>query len=443
MMLLYSLLVTLSCLQTVSSFTNRPRASFRSSSRLSLHRGLRLPLLDLTGSEHASEMIVPLPSSHLPDELTTLNVYGMQLTRPAHQMIVDQAVEAEERLFGHVAYKTSQDDLTGAIGCAAEVLLKADALEEVSQSLGQGHAPPATVLCRGSFRFIVKEVIKSIPFPIAIVDELEDGEPGSGNMYTKPNVLLRDIDNESNVDEEEDESDIEDDEADGDDDYYASLSVSELVQRMLIAMKQHVDQQLSVIPEDMSPLEQAILEESNLPGLDTNAQHQAAEEMAAVFEVFAASIGDLFGSPKEQYYAIAMMAAEMINAGNQVRMKILAMTDGVERMRLVLRKLEDMVGMAQARKIAHSITDEKDELERDLQVGDPELPPWAKQIRKGMRLEYFWNEEWGWCEGEVIEEPLKIVDEILLTVHFASDGSTHRLPVTAEEKVRWRPPQRE
>ena len=80
-------------------------------------------------------------------------------------------------------------------------------------------------------------------------------------------------------------------------------------------------------------------------------------------------------------------------------------------------------------------------MSQNLNVGTPKLPSWSKKIKKGTILEYFWNEDYGWCRGQVIEDPLRIVpDEIVLTMHFPDDDSTHRLPFSADEKVRWRPP---
>jgi hypothetical protein len=72
------------------------------------------------------------------------------------------------------------------------------------------------------------------------------------------------------------------------------------------------------------------------------------------------------------------------------------------------------------------------------QVGTPELPPWSKQITKGMKISYYWNEEWEWCDAEVIEDPVMIVDELIVTVRF-EDGEVHKLPFHPEEKARWRP----
>lgn len=401
-----------------------------------MRRGVEIPLLDLTDSkDNYNEHMQPLPSAHLPDELTTVHVYGMQLTRPVHQMVVEETVArgenvigvgtAAERAFGHVAYKPLKDSLVGAIGCTAQILMVAPKSEEETASLEEGETAPMTVLCRGSYRFIVREVIKTIPFPVAIVDELIDDEPTIGPADTKDAV-------------EEDDEDEEEDE----DDMYADLTPSELVQRTLMAMKAHVDQQVNVLERDMTPLEQSIVQDSSTD-LDMNAQRQAAEETSAVFSTFAASLPDIAPSPGQIYFTVAMMAAELTNLNNNARRAFLRTTDGVERLRLVLGVVEETVGMSRARKMANEITEETDEDSKDLKVGEPVLPPWAKTIRKGARLEYYWNEEWGWSEGEVVEEPVMVLNEILLAVQFDQDekGIVQRLPFTPDDKVRWRPAQ--
>ncbi len=78
---------------------------------------------------------------------------------------------------------------------------------------------------------------------------------------------------------------------------------------------------------------------------------------------------------------------------------------------------------------------------KELKVGIPPLPAWANQIKNGIRVEYFWNEIEGWCAGTVVGDPIKIVDEIIVTVQFDDDGSVHRLPLRGEDKARWRPPE--
>jgi len=142
--------------------------------------------------------------------------------------------------------------------------------------------------------------------------------------------------------------------------------------------------------------------------------------------------------PKDRRFAVAIMAAELTDMKNGIREKILLTRSSEERLRIVLRELNEIDGMARAKKIASKITDEVDELDKNLKVGKPQLPPWALRITKGTKIEYFWNEEYGWCTGEVIEEPVTIFDEILLTIRF-DDGEIHKLPLMADEKVRWRP----
>jgi hypothetical protein len=171
------------------------------------------------------------------------------------------------------------------------------------------------------------------------------------------------------------------------------------------------------------------------------AQQLAAEETQAVLEAFEPLMMDLFPLPRDRFFALGFLAAEMSNMSNTVRKQILKLKDGVQRLRVVLQNLEEIVGMAKAQRVVDAVLASKSQLNRDLVVGDPELPAWARSIRKGMEVEYYWNEEWGWCRGQVIEDPITIMDEIILTVFFLSDGHTHRLPFRAEEKVRWRPPQ--
>ena len=73
-------------------------------------------------------------------------------------------------------------------------------------------------------------------------------------------------------------------------------------------------------------------------------------------------------------------------------------------------------------------------------MGQAALPPWTKRITKGTRVEYFWNEEWGWCGAEVVEEPMMVVDELLLTVRFDDEpDQLRKIPFHADEKARWRP----
>jgi hypothetical protein len=132
---------------------------------------------------------------------------------------------------------------------------------------------------------------------------------------------------------------------------------------------------------------------------------------------------------------------------------MLVMTDGVARMRLVLRELSTMLSMGSARRITKSLSlgggadslnfkslQVAEESQKQLQVGTPKLPQWASQIKKGVMVEYWWDDKEGWCLGTVCDDPIKIMDEMIVTVKFVVDGSIHKLPLRGDDKARWRPP---
>ena len=302
-----------------------------------------------------------------------------------------------------------------------------------------GESPAVVVLCRGCYRFQVREIVKTIPYTVAIVDEIADDDDGR--------------DNES---DDKDDKNNNEDNADGLlDDMYISLSVSELLPRVMKGCKAFLDQRVRDQEKTKSPLELAILEQSGLPPSPDRSQ---VEEAMAVFDVFQSSLIDICSTPLERNYAIAMMAAELCNADNEVRKALISTRNSVTRLRLVCQQVERAVSANQARAIANDIVtpgtnqdnnsdgdngnssnnnDTVDD-ERDLMIGPPVLPPWASQISKGVRIEYFWNEDLEWCAGTVVDDPMRIMDEIVLTVRF-DDGEVHRLPLNPDEKLRWRP----
>ena len=440
---------------------------------------------DDTADKDATTFVVPLPSSEFPDQLATPFLYGMQMDTPLHKLILEEAISMAatatvssaaappKPLYGHLVWKDTRSSdsesqprtLVGAIGCTAEILVNAPTtqllpktpLEEelakleksFSDSKGgaeeeqggssknagnanDGNAAPTsnTVLCRGGWRFVVKEVIRSIPYPVVIVDEIQDdADEDDSDMFSTVNA------------EEED-----DDDDDDDNDELANMPAPELIGNTMRNVQSIITQQLedAAAKTQMGPLEQSILEDSEMAAAaGGNAINPAlielahAEEMAAVWSVFQMSLVDDI-EPSQRRFAVAIMAAELANLNNDLRQEILLVRNAEERLRIVLRELKEIVGMAQARKLAASITDKTDEADQELTVGAPQLPPWARQLTKGDKIEYFWNEEYDWCPGVVAEDPVTIADELLLTIRF-EDGEEHRLPLSAEDKLRWRP----
>lgn len=416
--------------QTTVHVKRSPRCSVSLSLALSDDRPLRdieMPLLDLMDSDEYNEKIVtPLPSSHLPAEIRSQHLYGMQLRRPVHKMLLQEAMEntstndEQTRLvYGHVAKKN--DDGQPWIGCTAQIVLKAQEDDPSNKGSDVGDDIPLTVLVRGGFRFVVKEVIKTFPYPVALVDELRDDDPRQRQQEEKASLSEDDKDDSSASS--------------------PTLDTSMLVRRIMMGLNKLVTYKLeSSSTGNMSPLEQAILEDSGVP---VQAQESQAEEMAAVWDVFQSGLVDICPLPVDRYYSIAMMAAELLNFDNDLRAELLCTTDGVARLRTVLAEVERQLSWNQARKVASEITDDNENDDsRNLKVGEPQLPPWSRSITDGTRIEYYWNEEWGWCAGVVVGQPQKIVDELIVTVRFDEDGEEHRLPFRGDEKVRWRPPQK-
>lgn len=413
---------------------------------------LELPLLDLSSSnEEDRRLILPLPSAHLPsEELAT--VQALPLTLPLHHRIVDHACEAvqgppfgfvESRsldptqvpLVGIVAWKPSDaTTMLGAIGCTAQILLwdgmlkgkdDADDAARIAKSNAAASTSQKVAVMRGMVRFIVREIVQSIPYTVAVVEELLDDEEGESDGVI-PSETRKD----------ENSSDTEDE--------FANLSTKELMQRTMQFIQSAVDLQLEQSSSSkLSPLEQSILQDGNMISQQqwaADAARDTAEEHAAIWDVFQSILVDEFVTPRERWNAVALMAAELCSFDKTVRRRMLCTTHTVERLRLACAAASKAVSWQSAQNVAASVTDAVDASSKDLVVGAPRLPPWAQSIRKGTEIEYYWNEEYEWCRGTVVEEPLRIVDyEMVLTVYFPDDGTTHRLPFSADEKARWRP----
>ncbi|KAL3912325.1 MAG: hypothetical protein SGILL_006930, partial [Bacillariaceae sp.] len=432
---------------------------------LELHAALRtnveIPLLDLLNSEKSDangndnipSVLIPLPSSNFPDQLATPFLYGLQIETPLHKLILEEATSmaltAAVTGSGSSMQSNSRKhplEPDPEIARALEAVettddseVDVDAEQAPPQPNALDGAPPNTVLCRGGYRFVVKEVVKTIPFPVVIVDEIaDDADVDDSDMFFSVGNGNNDADMSMEDDEDEDEDDDEDD--------LLHLSTPELIQQTMRGVQSVISSRLddAVAKNNLSPLEKSILEDSDLGGAAMGGISPAvielahAEEMAAVWEVFQLCLIDDI-DPHDRRFAVAIMAAELADVSNAVRKQILLTRNSEERLRIVLRELNEIDGMAKAKKIASTITDKTDELDKDLKIGKPQLPRWALQITKGTKIEYFWNEEYGWCGGVVVEEPVTVVDEILLTIRFDEDGEIHKLPLMADEKVRWRP----
>jgi hypothetical protein len=436
-------------------FTRLCLAAATNNNRPPRRTNVVMPLwnIDIDDKDHpASHLVLPLPAAHLPPELRTMHVYAWPLERPVYQAMVQDAYQRAsptgsstmdtmldtfrtsrpESYLGFVAYQPQPDTFVGAMGCAVQLLGSLDptANDTMEKSM------PSTVVGQGAFRFRVKEIRQTIPFPVAVVDEMYDDDDDNDSTATVATVDVS-LDEKvaakgSNMDEKDD-----DDEADDESDEFAHMDASALIRWIMQGMQTYIQQQLDATSKQLSPLEQTILEQSPY---SPSTQREAVEEMTAVFHLFPDYLFEVGSDVVQRYYAVACMAAEMAHFPPDVRRTVLRLTDGVTRLRLVARTLKDTLGMTQARQVAQTIvTQQPEEVSQDLKVGEPRMPPWIKGLRKGMYVDYYWNEEYGWCTGQVVEDPMWIVDEYVVKVCFSDDDTTHKLPFRADEKVRWRP----
>lgn len=287
------------------------------------------------------------------------------------------------------------------------------------------------ILFRGSFRFVVRSIESIFPYPIAIVDELVDDAVEISNQEANTIDLTSSLEEDANENNEEDEEDDYDD-------MYSELSSRELTFRCLNAMQSLVKMRLDANP-DISPLEKEILKtfQTDEGVSDTfELERASAENMASLLEIFRAELVEMTDVTLRRY-VIGMMMCEVGDVAFDVRCEALRCTDGIARLRTLLAILEGKISLARAKSVAQQIVDTTNVDKKQLKVGQPSLPPWANQIREGIKIEYYWNEEVGWFRGTV-KGISKILDEILITVEF-DDGETHRLPFNGYEKVRWRP----
>ncbi|KAL3756594.1 hypothetical protein ACHAWU_001797 [Discostella pseudostelligera] len=409
-----------------------------------------LPLVVDTSSDgdNNRRYEVPLPNAHLPLQLATASLYELKLDVPLHRLIIQDrisgtmisdsspTIEEIDCSYGHVVYTPEDSDgLIGSLGCASEILIGTQFAtdEKEKSSRDREDSGPFFVLARGLFRFRVKEIVKSIPYPIAIIDEILDDPI---------------IDDEGNSEVDDDDGDI-----------YDTISSKDLVKQIFQSLAKILRSQADATSTPLSPLEKSILEDAptSLPMAQEINRRFDAEERIVVFEAFTSSLLDIAPNERDRIFAVAMIAGELAKLPSEIRVKMLTTTNGVERLRLVLRVLSSMLSLDSARKITKSLSlsasgagddinidqqslQEAEDAQKQLRVGTPMLPPWANQIKKGIRVEYFWNEDEGWCPGTVYEDPVKIVDEIIVTVKFDDDGSIHKLPFRGDDKARWRPP---
>mmetsp|Transcript_25789 Transcript_25789/g.29488 ORF Transcript_25789/g.29488 Transcript_25789/m.29488 type:complete len:469 (-) Transcript_25789:8-1414(-) len=387
-------------------------------------RNIKLSLLDLStynkndkDSENNSNFldasIIPLPSLHLEEysELRTQHIYGMKISRPIQKMILRDAIQSN-KLYGHIVYKKDPNDLVGAIGCTSEVLLSAIkpilAISSNNNNRKDDDEIPNTLLCRGSFRFVVKEVIQTIPYPVAIVDEWCDDD-----VLEQPKSK-RDLSDSS-----------------------SEVLCQQILSGLHAFVKQKVKESLRQRKKDIENSDIGYTDENEM----TTTIHKRiySKEISDVLFAFHGFLieNQSILSITEKQYAIAFFAAELIGVDNEIRKKLLKANKGIERLKIISNEVNKVVS---TQRMVQSIVANDDDHYEIYSDDFESLPAWSKNIKKGMVVEYFWDEDFGWRECTVVNDPIPILNELLITVHFEDDQSTRKLPFRIDDKKRWRQP---
>lgn len=495
-------------------------------------------------------VFIPLPSSHLPVELSTLHIYRAEFNDDYsssssssssinNRLVMEHAFAGTDdngaSYFGHVILHgkdgnetessnkndNNRHNLIGAIGCASRILLAGSS------------SSPITILAKTSFRFVVRDIIQTEPFVMGIVDQQMDDDDNNDDKENEIiNIEYDDFDDfaifgdgtifsnddgdihSNSINDDINDSDDDDDIDDANNNYYSKLNPSQLVTQTLEAMNTIIDRRLRACNNYFKPggegevalsiLEQSILDTDALENIKFEAtiERERIEECAAVLDVLRLSVlndndngsnskennihdnsghddGDDALTIHDRLRMLASIAAEIMDitatpvgiveerinleengttkqpttaANTNLRTSMLSLTNATTRLQIVLRALHENINLAVAQELTGNIERKNDDTSRNLKVGSPTLPQWALDIKDGTELEYYWNEEYGWCGGVVVGDPEVMSDgdddydndddgEIValnVTVRF-NDGETHQLPLRAEEKARWRP----
>jgi len=396
---------------------------------------IRMPLLDRTDTEVGGDATlsfvpVPLPVADPDAEAGFVQgVFATEMSRPANvRMVVEAAPgEGDETLgkYGLLFHKPgpdgdgtgvkrAEDPLVGAIGVAVEILELAFLPDPVGGSKSGGEpVRPVTVVGRAVYRFVVKEVQSTFPFITATVAKF-------------PDVDTPDVDGSQ------------------------AQKIVACEDRCLEAMRLVAQRRIEEL-SSTSVLEDHI-EEMKRAGAGEERQLSLLQgkEVLKTVEGFSATLDSIGSIPStERTYALGMVALDVLSlstvsmesfSSDFVR-EALVMVDGMQRVERITAKIEEEISLLRARALTRELKDtvsKEDEYKLDLKIGAPSLPPWAAGIQVGTRLEYYWNEDYGWTGAQIVKR-MEIAGELLFDVLF-DDGETHRLPFLPEDKIRWRPP---
>lgn len=355
--------------------------------RAELPSEIELPLYDVCIDDAPVPFPLPEPSVSDSDEAPDRPppIFRYTFDRAAYLRMLDDVESRSEHCFGHclqageeaassdslASLLLSPDSLArvGTVGCAIRVV-------DVERGEGSG---TAIALVRGTptFRFVVTDVIRSIPFPVARVRPLHD-EP----LEAESEDAVRCAELERTV----------------------SQSL-----RMLV--------QISAKLEAAGPLAEEATEVLASPEALLS-QHEA--------QVLSASYKDT----RERWECFSLALCSLIELPHEAAVEAVATTSPLTRFAIVLSVLraavQELVTLSSLEGLGGEIGAAASLSEPELQGFGPSnfvpidipvggRPPANKleeeALNAGTRLEFWWNEEWGWCAATVVR-PVRDVRQV-------------------------------
>ena len=386
----------------------------------------------------------PFPNVEVGDTPSQIPVFSYKFDRPIHRLLIDHAIEQQgvpEAIFGHCivveqdtgpqgALELNPRGLArqGAVGVALKIIdVQGNAADRSQTSVA---SESTMVRCVGAYRFRVTRVTRSIPFVCADVEQLKDYEIPVGSQEESRTMELED-------------------------------AVINVFRRLI---------ELSAKIEALGQGAEAAEAQLSTPTafLDAHDQRVADNGYASNrerWEFFSHGVCDFLELP----YDTAVAALSTVSAAERFELILLRLREAVSEISALaeIDSLNEAAVTSDRGTLLDQIgegltTDEADTFPSDDMVEqllnkmsseDGTFTPVdiplgqesfsqktrSEKLPEGTCIEFWWNEEWGWCPATVRRQ-LQIGDQVQHTLEFDSDGSWVDVSLTFEDgNRRWRP----
>lgn len=420
---------------THPSWTRRGYAG-RVMSPLATARRLEMPLFDPL----SDELPFPFPPPPLaPDTPTSHSPPVLRFTfdRPMYRRLMTAADESEQKLFGHCIAldddSASVDESSalsliprglakqGAIGVAVRIMeLEAPPPDDplILEESGATE-PPTSARVVGAFRMRVEEIVSSFPFATAIVSPFSDEPPADEAQHRQTEKLEAEV-----------------------------TAALERLCDLSASIESFGDEVGAALAAEMLATPANLLQ----------AHRQRVD-------------GDEYESLTARWEHFSLALCSIVDLDHDDAVEAIRTTSGAKRFTLLLTKLREAlgemdtlaaldeaaawrgggVGAAAADPAASAVlggnfspidipVGDAPDADLDSAVARPGAEAQFSEVPEGTRLEYWWNEEWGWCAATVVGKLRPLNGKLVHALQFDSDGSVEDCSLYFDDGGRrWRP----